>query len=155
METTAECGDDDDDNVATVVKVDEKLKSKSWVAIYRMSARYSLAKNPSWLNVTPQALQDFHGAYDFVNHVRKYISEKYPYAPYLPISSDTFHVFKRIYISLKPLNGFEDTIRKDVVRATPSRGDSKKRDRFDTVLVHEDNRAETVGVEGELAVFRV
>ena len=136
------------DDVAMVSKKDEKMKHKKWAPIYCMSARYRMAKHPSWSNVTPQQLLEFHGAEDFVSCVRKYIAERYPYAPYLPTARDTYYVYKQLYISLKPLNGVEDEVRKDVVRATPSRGDQNARDKYDTVLIHEFDNASTVGMEG-------
>ena len=117
--------------------------------LYIMPTRYTLAKKPAWYCEPPEVIRHYYGATDFVSCVRKYIAETYPYAKYLPTENDGFHIFKRLYIKLDPLNGVEDKDRKDVVRATPSRSNKGDRNKFDTVLVHESASAETVGIEGK------
>ena len=149
-ENDSDIDNEDNVDIARSIKNDVNLKTSPWMPSYRMSARYSLAKHASWSDVTPDELSHFHGAGEFIPALRKYIAESYPFAAYLPNNNDTFHIFKRLYISLTPLNGIDETIQKDVVRATPRRGKKGSRNKFDTVLVHENANAETVGIEGKV-----
>ena len=58
---------EDTENVAAILREEKKMKKKKWAPIYRMSARYHLARQPSWSNVTSDNIVVFHGAEDFVN----------------------------------------------------------------------------------------
>ena len=100
------------------------------------------------ITVSPTHLAQAHGAHQFVECLRKYISATYPFSHFLPTSDDYFHVYKRLSITLKPLNGLEETERKDVICATPRGDENDSKSRFDTILVHESDKAESVGVEG-------
>lgn len=149
-DTTDDLEAKDDVVAATTEKIERARRTKYGIPEFRVSARFSLPKNSSWTFVTPNQLAHARGADQFVECLRKYISETYPSTKFLPTSDDYFHVFKRMGITMQPLNGFEETERKDTIRATPSNGEKNSKDRFDTVLVHDNDKAQMLGVEGEL-----
>lgn len=146
--------DDDADSDSAIVTTTHltrpKRRARRSSPIVETSSRYFLPKTPSWPNVDLQTLANRHGAIDFYSCLKQYISSVKGYKGNKPTHQDRYHVFKRVTIRQKALNGLRvnDDEKADVVRATPRVGNATAPSRYDTVLVHESDEASLVGVEG-------
>lgn len=125
---------------------------KSSSPVISISANYFLPKLPSWNFVTQEILNKNHRAVDFLPALTNHICNKYPLGDVQPTQTDCFHVYKHMTILIKPLNGIEMNEHQDVIWATPNFEDGEK-SWFDTVLIHEDEQAEQIGIEGNVMIF--
>ncbi|KAJ7206698.1 hypothetical protein C8J57DRAFT_1441201 [Mycena rebaudengoi] len=103
---------------------------------------YSIAKQPSFPDVTVAQLETIHGAVDFIPAFSLFIKNYFPRADITPSRHDRFAVFKQLSIRL-PRNRFiADKVRTCRIRAVPvTLGKSRSVGspaHFDTALVVED-----------------
>lgn len=145
-------GQDDDSEHASTMSLKRARRRRARTVDYTTSARYFLPKHASFTFVNQQTLALKYGAVDFLTCLTSFLFDINPLAEFWPRTEDSFSTYKRVTIVLKALNGFEGD-RKDVVRASPS--DSANKSRFDTVLIHEDERAEHLGIEGVYNSFSI
>ncbi|KAJ7749355.1 hypothetical protein B0H14DRAFT_3096936 [Mycena olivaceomarginata] len=103
---------------------------------------YSIAKRPSYPDVTVTQLEMIHGASDFIPAFTRFIRRDMPRCGILPNRHDRFAVFKQITIHLAKNRYLSATPRKARICATPpilARGRSPGTPaHFDTALIIED-----------------
>ncbi|KAJ7810956.1 Zn-finger domain-containing protein [Mycena olivaceomarginata] len=115
---------------------------------------YSIAKRPSYPDVTVTQLETIHGASDFIPAFTRFIRGDMPRCGILPNRHDRFAVFKQITIHLAKNRYLSATPRKARIRATPpilARGRSPGTPaHFDTALIIEDppSYRTSAGIEG-------
>ena len=114
-----------------------------------VSLCYFLPLVPSNTRVSVLQLAANHGVVDFLPCLTEFLWNIDPNLPTLPLPQDCFDVYKCFTIITKPLNRVQSEDVKDIVRATPGGvGNRRSTGSFDTVLVHEDERAGSLGFEG-------
>ena len=81
---------------------------------------------------------------DFLTCLTKFLFDTDPLSEFWPCIEDHFNVYKPITIQLKAIHGFKRERRE---RASPKEGGHVS-SKFNTVLVHEDEQAGLIGIEG-------
>ncbi|KAJ7266482.1 hypothetical protein B0H12DRAFT_1010761, partial [Mycena haematopus] len=115
---------------------------------------YSIAKAPSFPDVTVTQLEAVHGTHDFIPSFTRFVQKYLPRAGITPSRHDRFPVFKQITIDLPKNRYLADIPRKSRIRATPpilARGRvAGTPAHFDTALIIEDPQSyrPSSGVKG-------
>jgi hypothetical protein len=115
---------------------------------------YHIAKYPGYPNTTISTIISEFQATDFIHTLSTFVHQVLPNV-HFPISETTcLDLYKQVTFSLRSIQQIEDTMIRDVVRATlyiPQHEYAAACPaHFDTVLVHYTSEAEETGIRGEL-----
>ncbi|KAF7359581.1 hypothetical protein MVEN_00681800 [Mycena venus] len=148
-----EDGSDDDDEAPPSAH-NETETTGALPASKLPTTAYSIAKAPSYPDVTVTQLETIHGATDFIPAFTLFINKYFPRCSITPSRYDRFAVYKQLSIQMARNRYIADKVRTCRVRATPailarsrSLGSPAH---FDTALIVEDpaRYQRSAGIQG-------
>ncbi|KAF7366107.1 hypothetical protein MVEN_00487500 [Mycena venus] len=132
----------DDDDEAPPSAHNEAETTVALPASKLPTTAYSIAKAPSYPDVTVTQLETIHGATDFIPAFTLFINKYFPRCSITPSRYDRFAVYKQLSIQMARNRYIADKVRTCRVRATPAilaRNPSLGSPaHFDTALIVED-----------------
>ncbi|KAJ7182097.1 hypothetical protein C8R46DRAFT_985219 [Mycena filopes] len=152
--TTIEDDEESDDDEAPPSAAQEEEVTVQLPESKLAATAYSVAKTPSFPDVTVAQLESIYGAVDFVPAFAAFIKKYFARSSLTPNRHDRFAVYKQLSLWMPRNRYIADKIRKCRLRATPAirpKGRSLgSPGHFDTALVIEDPSTyrSSAGVEG-------